>query len=105
MGEAVGTPSLQFDASITIGDHNLADTGLAGRRDVALDAVRKAVRAMDGADWIDVDALGFPPECQGWVTIYPAGRCITPDTPEWRGLQRLVEDVAMAAMVAAAAPF
>lgn len=60
---------------------------------------------MDGAGWIDVEAFDFPPQCPGWVIVYPLGHCITPDTPYWRELQHEVEVVAMGAMVALGAPF
>jgi hypothetical protein len=36
-----------------------------------MDVVRKAGRAMDGADRIDVTAQGFPPVCQSWVIVHP----------------------------------
>jgi hypothetical protein len=39
------------------------------------------------------------------VLVYPRGHCVTPDTPCWRELQHRVEAVAMAALVAAGAPF
>jgi hypothetical protein len=96
---------LKFDASITIGPHHLKRTFLEDRVEDALEAVRRAVRAMDGADWIDVAAQNYPPECQGWVTLYPAGCGITPDTEEWREQRRLVEEIAMNALIAAGAPF
>jgi hypothetical protein len=97
---------LKFDASITIGPHHFIAGGLEGRHKVVLDAVRKAVRAIEGADWIDVAAQNYPPECPGWVTLYQAGHSgPTPDTPALRDLHKNVEAVALAAMVAAGAPF
>jgi hypothetical protein len=94
---------LRFDASITIGPHHLAAAGLEGQPDIALDVVRRAVRGMEGAKWIDVAAQCFPPECQGWVTIYPSGRCVTPETLAWQELRYTIETIALAAMTAAGA--
>jgi hypothetical protein len=97
---------LKFDASITIGPHHLVAAGLEDRHRVALEAMRKAVRAIEGADWIDVAAQNYPPECPGWVTLYQAGHGgPTPDTQAWRELQKTVEAVALAALIAAGAPF
>ena len=60
---------------------------------------------MDGANWIDVEAQSYPPQCNGWVIVYPRGQCITPDTPSWRDLRHRVEEIATAVMVALGAPF
>jgi len=98
-------PVLRFDPSTTIGPHHLAAAGLEGQPDTGLDAVRRAVRGMDGAGWIDVAAQCYPPECQGWVTIYRAGSCITPDTPAWHDWHHAIETVAMSVLAAAGASF
>jgi Adenylate and Guanylate cyclase catalytic domain len=36
--------------------------------------------------------------------VYPLGRSITPDTPEWRGIWRTVEVTATAALMSAGPP-
>jgi hypothetical protein len=57
-------------------------------------AVRHGVRAMEGADWIDVAAQNYPPECPGWVTLYQHGQGgDTPDTRAWRETRQTVEAV------------
>jgi hypothetical protein len=96
-----------FDATITIGHHHMRAAGIDPRQPVApiVDAAREAVRRMQGAGWIDIEVADFPPACPGWVTVYPPGRCITPDTPVWHERQRQVEAVIKAALVAVAAPF
>jgi hypothetical protein len=58
---------------------------------------------MAGANWIDVATGVFPPTCPGWVTIYPCGHSLTPDTPVWQERCRMVEEIAKAVLVAAAA--
>jgi hypothetical protein len=95
----------RFDACITIGPHHLAAASLEGRPDIAVEAVRSAVRRMDGSDWVDVVAETYPLECQGWVILRRSGCGDSPDTPAWLELVRTVETVALAAMVAAGAPF
>jgi hypothetical protein len=60
---------------------------------------------MEGAGWIDVEAESYPPGAPGWVIVYPRGRCVTPDAPEWGDLRYLVETVATAALIAAGALF
>jgi hypothetical protein len=60
---------------------------------------------MHGAHWIGVDAQSYPPELPRWVIVYPWGRCVTPDTPEWPDVLHRVETVVTAALVAAGAPF
>jgi hypothetical protein len=72
-----------FDATITLNDHHLEAAGLSGCKAQAAAAVREAVERMDGAGWIDVEAQSYPPDAAGWVIVYPQGRCIAPDTPEW----------------------
>ena len=94
-----------FDATITIGDHHLAATGLEGRRADAVAAVRAAVEQMDGAHWIDVEAQNYPPQCSGWLIVYPQGQCITPDSSAWRDLRHRVEQIATAVMIALGTPF
>ncbi len=96
----------EFDATITIGAQRLETAGLANRCDEAAAAVRQAVERMDGANWIDVMATAISiPRRYPMSVVYPRGRCLTPDTEEWRELQRTVEAVAAAALVAAGAPF
>ena len=97
--------SLDFDATITLNDHHLAVAGLSDRRAAVVEAVRQAVDRMEGAGWIDVEALSYPLGCQGWVIVHPCGHCRTPDTLHWRELRHQVEAVAMAAVAAARAPF
>jgi hypothetical protein len=58
-----------------------------------------------GAAWVDVIAETYPPECQGWVLLRRRSRTDTPNTRAWREMQRTVEAVALAAMVAPGAPF
>jgi hypothetical protein len=87
-----------FDAVITIGDHHLEAVGLAGHADKAVAAVREAVERIDGAGWIDVEALSFPPALPGWVIVYPRGRANTPATPDWEERLRQVEATAANAL-------
>jgi hypothetical protein len=94
-----------FDATITLNDHHLDTAGLSDRKYKAVVAVREAVGRMEGAHWIDVDAESYPPDAPGWVIVYPRGRCVTPDTPEWWELRHLVETVATSALTVAGAPF
>jgi hypothetical protein len=58
-----------------------------------------------GAHWIDIEVANFPPFCPGWVTVYPRGRCITPDTPAWHERRPQVEEVVKLALMAIAAQF
>jgi hypothetical protein len=96
----------EFDATITIGAQRLEAAGLTTRCDEAAAAVRQAVERMDGANWIDVMATAIPIQTRYPMSVvYPRGCCLTPDTEEWRELQRTVEAVAAAALVAAGAPF
>jgi hypothetical protein len=94
----------RFDACITIGPHHLAAAGLEGRREVAVEAVRRAIEGIDGACCVDVVAETYPPDCQGWVILRRQRRGDSPDTAEWLELVRTVEAVAMSAMVAAGTP-
>jgi hypothetical protein len=94
-----------FDATITLNDHHLEAAGLSGCKAQAVEAVREAVARMDGAGWIDVKPQRYPAWAPGWVIVYPQGRCVTPDTPEWRELRHRVEAVASTALVAASEPF
>jgi len=58
-----------------------------------VDAVRAAVRAMEGAGWIDVAAgAEFPPSLE-WCVVYPAGKSRIPDTDEWAAIQARVRAV------------
>jgi hypothetical protein len=98
-------PWMDFDATITLNDHHLAAASLTDRPAEAVAAVRRAVERMPGAGWINVEAHYFPPHTPGWVTLYLASHGAPPDTPEWQELQRSVERVAKAALVAAAVPF
>jgi hypothetical protein len=99
-----GPMSEFFDATITIGHHHLIAAGLDPRQsDGVVDAVRSAVRRMDVANWIDVEAADFPPTCPGGVTVYPRGHSITPDTPQWLERRRQVEASVRAALIAVAA--
>jgi hypothetical protein len=52
-----------FDATITIGHHHLRAAGLDAEQAAvaAVNAVRRAVERMDGANWIDVMASDYPP--------------------------------------------
>ena len=100
-------PNHAFDATITLGDHHLTAVGLDSghRADAIVDAVRTAVQRIDGADWIDVEVGCFPPDCPGWVTLYPRGSSgAMPDTPSWHALHHQVEETAKAALAAAAVP-
>ncbi len=63
----------RFDATITLNDHRLGMAGMSDRRDEAVAAVRQAVERMDGAGWIDVEALDYPAHIPGWVILYPVG--------------------------------
>jgi hypothetical protein len=100
-------PDVFFDATITIGYHHLRAAGVDPQQSsaAAVDAVRRTVARMDGANWIDVEAADYPPSCPGWIIVYPRGNSITPDTLAWRERRHQVEDVAKAALIAAAAPF
>jgi hypothetical protein len=73
----------EFDTTISLGDHHLAAAAFAGRRSEEVVAVRTTVQRMDGPGWIDVEAFAYPSRCEGWVIVYPRGRCITPDTPHY----------------------
>lgn len=57
-------PDVSFDATITIGYHHLRAAGVDPQQSsaAAVDAVRRAVARMDGANWIDVEAAGLPAE-------------------------------------------
>jgi hypothetical protein len=88
-----------FDATITLHDGHLAMAGLSGPEAAA--AVRRAVQGMEGAGWIDVEALSYPPHLPGWVVIFPAGRSGTPKELVWRDLLCQVEAVATAALAGA----
>jgi hypothetical protein len=93
-----------FDAMITLNDRHLAAAGLTGHPAEAVAAVRRAVQRVDGAGYIDIEEQsGRPPHWPGWVAVYPLGRSITPDTPEWRELRHAVEAVALAALTSAGA--
>jgi hypothetical protein len=89
---------LGFDATIMLNDHHLADAGLAPTPDVAIAAVRQAVGSIYGAGWIDVEAHSYPAKLAGWVILYSPGRAVAPDTADWRGLLRMVEGLATAAL-------
>jgi hypothetical protein len=78
---------------------------LEGKPKVAVDVVQRAIEGIGGAGCVDVIAETYPPECQGWVILRRSGRGDSPDTPAWLELVHTVETVAMAAMVAAGAPF
>ena len=95
-----------FDATITIGHHHLRAAGLDPEQAAVtgVTAVRRAIERMDGANWIDVMASDYPPATPGWVIVYPRGSSIPPDTPEWRERRSEVEDMAKAALIAAASP-
>ncbi len=96
----------EFDATIAIRAQRLETAGLANRCDEAAAAVRQAVERMDGANWIDVMATAIPiPTRYPMSVVCPRGCCLTPGTEEWRELQRSVEAVAAAALVAAGTPF
>jgi len=88
----------RFHVCITLGPHLLAAAGLEGRPDTAIEAVRLAVRRMDGANWVDIVAETYPPECPGWLILRRPHRSDTPDTRAWREMQQTVEAVALAAM-------
>ena len=92
---------LEFDATITLNDHHLEAAGLTGRHAKAVVAVRRAVEAMSGAGWIDVEAQTYPPDTPIWVILYPRGPGSAPDTPEWRALRDQVEREARAALLIA----
>src|SRR5271157_3565822 len=92
---------LEFDATITLNDHHLEAAGLTGRHAKAVVAVRRAVEAMSGAGWIDVEAQTYPPDTPVWVVLYPRGPGSAPDTPEWRALRDQVEREARAALLIA----
>jgi len=94
-----------FDATNTHNDHHLDTAGLSDRKYKAVAAVREAVARMEVVGWIDVEAQSYPPELPGWVIVYPQGRCVTPDAPEWLELRHLFETVATSALTAAGAPF
>ena len=87
-----------FDATITLNDHHLAAAGLDRTADVAIAAVRQAVGSIYGAGWIDVEAHSYPAKLAGWVILYSPGRAVAPDTADWRGLLRMVEGLATAAL-------
>ena len=93
-----------FDATITIGHHHLRAAGLDPEQAAVtgVTAVRRAIERMDGANWIDVMASDYPPATPGWVIVYPRGSSIPPDTAEWRERRSQVEDMAKAALIAAA---
>jgi hypothetical protein len=96
-----------FDATMTIGHHHLAAAGVGPDLPPAAIAhvARSSVARMPGADWIDVEVQDHPPECQGWVVVYPVGRSGTPDTRERRDHRSQVEEAVRGALVAVAAPF
>jgi hypothetical protein len=93
-------PATDFDATITIGHHHLLAAGLDPRQGCAaiVDAVRAAIQRMTGANWIDVMVGDFPPDCPGWVTLYPRASSARPDTPAWHARHHQVEEVVKAAL-------
>jgi hypothetical protein len=74
-----------FVAAIIIGHHHLAAAAVDPELPQAsiTHAVRSSVERIPGAGWIDVEVQDYPPECWGWVIVYPAGQSGTPDTREW----------------------
>jgi hypothetical protein len=60
---------------------------------------------MDGTGSIDVEAQSCPANLPGWVILYPPGRAVAPDTPEWRDRRRNVEMMVTAALIGAGVPF
>ena len=92
-----------FDAIITLNDGHLLTANMSDRPAEAVAVVRRAIEAIPGAGWIDVEAQTYPPSLPAWVIVYPLGRAATPDTPDWHETRRLVEAVAMSALVAAGA--
>ena len=77
----------EFDATITIGVHHLGGA-MPGH---AVSAVRDAVEAIPGANWIVVEYGGAYPQFLRPVTVYPRGRFVTPETEEWARLNKAVE--------------
>lgn len=85
----------EFDACIDLGRHNLP----AGRDPKqAVAAVLRAVEAIPGAAWIDVQhfAAGLPDP--PWLVVYQRGRRVVPDTEQWRQLTARVETAVRAAL-------
>jgi hypothetical protein len=94
-----------FDAAITQNDHHLATAGMADRPTEAGAAVRRALDRMDGAGSIDVEAQSYPANLPGLVILFPPGRAVAPDTPEWRDRRGNVELLVTAALIGAGVPF
>jgi hypothetical protein len=65
---------------------------------MAVSAVRAAVEAIRGAGWIDVEYGGAYPQFLRPVTVYPSGKCMTPETEEWDALRNAVDAAMRAAL-------
>ena len=93
-----------FDATITLNDHYLAPALAANRIEDVTHIVRRAVEALPGAGWIDVDVEFSSAAVAGWVSVSPPGQVLTPPSKAWRDKQRIVEAVVLRALMAVGMP-
>jgi hypothetical protein len=94
--------TIAFDAVITLHKRHIVAAGLSGRDADAIDAVRTAVEAMDGAAIIDVETYPFPTRLADWVVLYPK---VDVDALSMQTLRQSVQMIALEALQAVGQPY
>ena len=92
----------RFDALIALGPQHLP-SGID--RNAAAEAVREAVQAMPGAEWISVERHGMAlPAGMGWIELHAPGSSVPRVGATWDSLGAEVERVVLAAIASLPAP-
>lgn len=95
-GEAPAPDAPRFDTLIALGPQHLPP---GTDRGAAVDAVREAVQAMPGAEWVSVERHGMAlPAGMGWIELHAPGSSVRQAGATWDALRAEVERVALAAM-------